>query len=239
MNQSTPSGRPKLAGTAVSTVQHCPPSEAVFPELSKVSPKSKRDTVEGMELDALFDSELEEHAVVLASVREELRAPFRRLVSACADSIRNGGKIVFFGNGGSAADAQHLATELTVRFARDRVPIPALALTTDSSALTAIGNDLGFDALFARQVQALCRAGDICIGISTSGDSENVIQGLAAAHETGCIAAGLGGRDGGRMKEFADPLLIVPSPTTSRIQEMHITLGHMLCAALEKELGLV
>jgi D-sedoheptulose 7-phosphate isomerase len=192
-----------------------------------------------MELDALFDSELEEHAVVLASVREALRAPFRRLVSACADSIRNGGKIVFFGNGGSAADAQHLATELTVRLVRDRVPIPALALTTDSSALTAIGNDLGFDALFARQVQALCRSGDICIGISTSGNSENVIRGLAAARRIGCIAAGFGGRDGGRMKEFADPFLIVPSPTTSRIQEMHITLGHMLCGALEKELGLV
>jgi len=236
MNQSTPSGKPKLAGTAVSMEQHRPPSEAVFPELSQVSPESRRDTIEGMELDALFDSELEEHAVVLASVREELRAPFRRLVLACADSIRSGGKIVFFGNGGSAADAQHLATELTVRFARDRVPIPALALTTDSSALTAIGNDLGFDALFARQVQALCRSGDICIGISTSGDSENVIQGLVAARQTGCIAAGLGGRDGGRMKEFADPFLIVPSPTTSRIQEMHITLGHMLCGALEKAL---
>jgi D-sedoheptulose 7-phosphate isomerase len=192
-----------------------------------------------MELDALFDSELEEHAVVLASVREALRAPFRRLVSACADSIRNGGKIVFFGNGGSAADAQHLATELTVRLVRDRVPIPALALTTDSSALTAIGNDLGFDALFARQVQALCRSGDICIGISTSGNSENVIRGLVEARRIGCLAAGFGGRDGGRMKEFADPFLIVPSSTTSRIQEMHITLGHMLCGALEKELGLV
>jgi len=191
-----------------------------------------------MKLDNLFDSELEEHAVVLASVREGLRVPFRSLVSACADSIRSGGKIVLFGNGGSAADAQHLAAELTVRLLLDRVPIPALALTTDSSALTAIGNDLGFDALFARQVEALCRPGDICIGISTSGNSENVIRGLAAARRTGCIAAGFGGRDGGRMKEVADPFLIVPSPTTSRIQEMHITLGHMLCGALEKELGL-
>ena len=195
--------------------------------------------MEGMELDALFDSELEEHAVVLASVREELRAPFRRLVSACTDSVRRGGKIVLFGNGGSAADAQHLATELTVRFVRDRVPIPALALTTDSSALTAIGNDLGFDALFERQVQALCRPDDLCIGISTSGNSENVIRGLVAARRIGCLAAGFGGRDGGRMNEFADPFLIVPSATTSRIQEMHITLGHMLCGALEKELGLL
>jgi D-sedoheptulose 7-phosphate isomerase len=192
-----------------------------------------------MELDALFDRELEEHAAVLASVREGLRAPFRCLVSACADSVRTGGKIVLFGNGGSAADAQHLATELTVRFVRDRDPIPALALTTDSSALTAIGNDLGFDALFERQVQALCRAGDVCIGISTSGNSENVIRGLVAARRIGCLAAGFGGRDGGRMSEFADPFLIVPSVTTSRIQEMHITLGHMLCGALEMELGLL
>jgi D-sedoheptulose 7-phosphate isomerase len=160
-------------------------------------------------------------------------------VSACADSVRTGGKIVLFGNGGSAADAQHLATELTVRFVRDRDPIPALALTTDSSALTAIGNDLGFDALFERQVQALCRAGDVCIGISTSGNSENVIRGLVAARRIGCLAAGFGGRDGGRMSEFADPFLIVPSVTTSRIQEMHITLGHMLCGALEMELGLL
>ncbi len=188
-----------------------------------------------MDLDALFDSELEEHVTVLASVRAGLRAPFRRLVSTCVDSIRNGGKIVFFGNGGSAADAQHLATELTVRFVRDRAPIPALALTTDCSALTAIGNDLGFDALFARQVQAMCRSGDVCIGISTSGNSENVIRGLVEARRIGCIAAGFGGRDGGRMREF----LIVASPTTSRIQEMHITLGHMLCGALEQELGLV
>ncbi|MGF1641253.1 MAG: D-sedoheptulose 7-phosphate isomerase [Rhodospirillales bacterium] len=191
-----------------------------------------------MELDALFDGELAEHAVVLETIRGTLRAPFVRLVRACVASVRDGGKIVFFGNGGSAADAQHLATELTVRYVRDRPPIPALALTTDSSALTAIGNDLGFDALFARQVQALCRREDVCIGISTSGNSENVIRGLAAAREVGCVAAGFGGRDGGRMRVFADPLLIVPSTTTSRVQEMHITLGHMLCAAVERRLEL-
>ena len=239
MNQSSLGGKPELAGIAASVVRHCSPNEAVFPQLSHVAPAPGHDTIEGMELDALFDSELEEHAAVLASVREELRAPFRHLVSACVDSIRNGGKIVLFGNGGSAADAQHLATELTVRFVRDRAPIPALALTTDSSALTAIGNDLGFDALFSRQVQALCRPDDVCIGISTSGNSENVIRGLVAARQIGCLAVGFGGRDGGRMKEFADPFLIVSSQTTSRIQEMHITLGHMLCGALEKELGLV
>lgn len=190
-----------------------------------------------MDLDALFERELDEHVSVTAATRAAAREPFRRLVGACAGAIRGGGKIVFFGNGGSAADAQHLATELAVRYAADRPAIAALALTTDGSALTAIGNDLGFAVLFARQIEALCRPGDVCIAISTSGQSENVLAGLAAARVRGCIAAGLAGRDGGRMVGLADPLLIVPARSTPRIQEMHITLGHMLCAALEIELS--
>lgn len=191
-----------------------------------------------MDLDTFFDAELDEHGAVLAATRDAVREPFRRLLMACAEAVRGGGKIVFFGNGGSASDAQHLATELTVRYVHNRAPIAALALTTDTSALTAIGNDLGFDELFARQVRALCRAGDVCIGISTSGQSPNVIAGLTAAKEMGCVAAGFGGGDGGRMVGIADPFLIVPTATTSRIQEMHITLGQMLCGALEQELGL-
>jgi D-sedoheptulose 7-phosphate isomerase len=191
-----------------------------------------------MDLDDFFDRELDAHLAVATATRAVVRAPFRRLVATCAAAVRDDGKIVFFGNGGSAADAQHLATELTVRYAGDRPPIAALALTTDTSALTAIGNDLGFSALFARQIEALCRPGDVCIGISTSGMSENVLAGLAAARARGCVAAGLGGRDGGRMVGLADPLLIVPAQATARIQEMHITLGQMLCAALEIELGL-
>lgn len=186
-----------------------------------------------------FDSAFEEHAAVLAETKRAVREPFSRLLSACVHSIRHGNKIVFFGNGGSAADAQHLAAELAVRYQLDRAPIPALALTTNTSVLTAIGNDLGFDALFARQVAALCRAGDVCIGISTSGESENVIRGLQAARDQGCIAAGFAGRGGGQMVGLADPLLVVPSAVTARIQEMHILLGHLLCSALETELGLV
>jgi len=151
----------------------------------------------------------------------------------------SGNKIVFIGNGGSAADAQHLATELTVRYKADRAPIAALALTTDSSALTAGGNDLGFDSVFARQVEALGRPGDLAIGISTSGRSPNVLRALEAAKAGGLIAAALSGRDGGDLVGLADPLLIVPSATTARIQEMHIALGQMLCGALEIELGLV
>ncbi|MGZ9035430.1 MAG: D-sedoheptulose 7-phosphate isomerase [Rhodospirillales bacterium] len=191
-----------------------------------------------MDLDAFFERELDEHLDVTAATRDAIREPFRRLVAVCAEAVRAGGKIVLFGNGGSAADAQHLATELSVRYAAERPPIAALALTTDTSALTAIGNDLGFAAAFARQIEALCRSGDVCIGISTSGRSENVLAGLAAARRQGCVAAALGGRDGGRMAGLAEPLLIVPAQSTARIQEMHITLGHMLCAALEEELGL-
>lgn len=187
----------------------------------------------------LFDLEFHEHSAVLAHTKLALREPFACLMNMSVRAVRDGGKIVFFGNGGSAADAQHLATELCVRYVRDRTPIPALALTTDTSALTAIGNDLGFDQLFSRQVQALCRPGDVCIGISTSGNSENIIRGLQSARELGCVAAGFAGRKGGRMVGLANPLLVVPSDTTARIQEMHILLGHMLCSALEIELGLV
>lgn len=159
-------------------------------------------------------------------------------IEAIAEAFLRGNKLLIFGNGGSAADAQHLATELTVRYGGDRAPIAALALTTDTSALTAIGNDLGFEWLFARQVEAVCRPGDVCIGISTSGESENIVRGLAAARQRGCVAAALTGGDGGRLMAIADPVLVVPSRVTARIQEMHITLGQMLCAALERELGL-
>ena len=190
-----------------------------------------------MDLDAYFSSEMDEHEQVLGATREALREPFARLVAVCLKAVRNGNKIVFFGNGGSAADAQHLATELAVRYERDRAPIAALALTTDTSTLTAIGNDYGFDDLFSRQVEALCRPGDVVIGISTSGNSENVIRALKAARNLDAVAAGFGGRDGGRMRGLADPLLVVPSDDTARIQEMHITLGHMLCGALETELS--
>jgi D-sedoheptulose 7-phosphate isomerase len=148
-------------------------------------------------------------------------------------SLRNGGKILLFGNGGSAADAQHLATELVVRYKKDRAPMAALALTTDTSALTAGANDMGFEQVFARQVRALGRPGDVAVAISTSGRSANIIEGLKAAREQGLAATGMTGGDGGDMVELADPLLIVPSRDTARIQEMHILLGHMLCGALE------
>ena len=192
-----------------------------------------------MDIDSFFTSEFEQHRQVVDATRQALRDPFARLVSTCVRCVQGGGKIVFFGNGGSAADAQHLATELFMRYKQDRPPIPGLAFTTDTSGLTAIGNDIGFENVFARQVEALCSDRDVVIGISTSGNSVNVNRGLEAARRIGAIAAGFSGRDGGAMKDLADPLLVVPSDDTARIQEMHITLGHMFCGALEKELGLL
>ena len=191
-----------------------------------------------LNLDTFWQNEKNEHFEAAEKTFATMQNEFSRLLEACTKCISNGGKIMFFGNGGSASDAQHLATELTVRFIKDRKPIPAIALTTDTSTLTAIGNDFGFDHLFSRQIEALGKKGDIAIGISTSGTSPNILGGLKMAHEKGLINVGFSGRDGGTMPNLCDICLIVPSHITSRIQEMHITLGHMLCGALEQKLGL-
>lgn len=188
---------------------------------------------------SFFDTELDEHATVLEATRRELHEPFDEMVAAWSRTIRRGGKILFFGNGGSAGDAQHLATELTVRYRTDRAAIAAIALTTDTSALTAAANDLGFERVFSRQIEALGRSGDLALGISTSGRSANVVLALETARSMGLTAAALAGGDGGLLRGLADPILIVPTTVTARIQEMHITLGQMLCAALEIELGYV
>jgi D-sedoheptulose 7-phosphate isomerase len=192
-----------------------------------------------MNIAEFYKAECAEHDAVLQATSAACEAPFRRLVEAAVTAVKGGGKLLFFGNGGSAGDAQHLATELAVRYVKNRAPIAAVALTTDSSALTAIGNDLGFDQIFARQVEALGRKGDLAIGITTSGRSRNVTVALETAKRGGLVAAALSGRDGGDLVGLADPLLIVPSATTARIQEMHIMLGQMLCGALERGLGLV
>ncbi len=191
-----------------------------------------------MDLGAFFKAEFAEHHEVTRRTEAALAGAFADLVAACAKSIRAGGKLMFFGNGGSAADAQHLATELTVRYKKNRKAIAAIALTTDSSALTAAGNDLGFEQVFARQLEALGRRGDVAIAISTSGKSPNVLTALRQAKSMGLVTAALGGKGGGELAGLADHLLVVPSDTTARIQEMHITLGQMLCGALEIELGL-
>ena len=187
----------------------------------------------------LFEREFDEHLAVAAATKAALGPAFRRMLDAWVACIRGGGKILFFGNGGSAGDAQHLATELTVRYRQDRAPIAALALTTDSSALTAGGNDLGFERIFARQIEALGRPGDIALGITTSGRSPNVILALETAKRLGLVAAALVRRRWRQLPGLADPLILVPAKTPARIQEMHITIGQMLCAGLEQELGLV
>jgi D-sedoheptulose 7-phosphate isomerase len=155
------------------------------------------------------------------------------IAAACVQALDNGNKILFAGNGGSAADAQHLAGELVSRFAYDRPGLPAFALTTDTSVLTAIGNDYGYERLFARQVEAVGARGDVFFGISTSGRSPNVLGALAVARERGLVTVGMTGRGGGAMPERCDYLLRVPSDSTPRIQEGHITLGHAICQIVE------
>jgi D-sedoheptulose 7-phosphate isomerase len=191
-----------------------------------------------MDVNTFFKAEFAEHNAAARDTEAALAAAFAGLLAACVKSIRGGGKLMFFGNGGSAADAQHLATELTIRYRKNRAAIAALALTTDTSALTAAGNDLGFEQIFARQIEALGKPGDVAIALSTSGKSPNVLAGLRAAKAKGLVTAAFGGKDGGDMGPLADHLLPVPSMTAARIQEMHILLGQMLCGALEIELGL-
>lgn len=192
------------------------------------------------DLDNFWNDEAQEHQSVAQATFDALKDDFSTLVEICANSIQSGGKILFFGNGGSAADAQHLATELTVRYVSDRKPIAAIALSTDTSALTAIGNDYGFDHLFSRQIEALGNEDDVAIGISTSGNSANVLSGLQKAREMNLKTIAFTGKDGGQIPIFnPDVTLLVPSSTTARIQEMHITLGQMLCGALEQKLDLV
>jgi D-sedoheptulose 7-phosphate isomerase len=164
-----------------------------------------------------------------------LLEPTARLADAVISVLRGGGKLLLCGNGGSAADSQHIATELTVRFETSRRGLPAIALTTDTSALTAAGNDLGFDHIFARQVAALGRPGDLLLAFSTSGNSPNILAALEEARRGGLATACLTGRDGGRVAAhgLADHCLIVPDENTARIQEVHIFLGHLVCAAVD------
>jgi D-sedoheptulose 7-phosphate isomerase len=159
-----------------------------------------------------------------------------RAARMIVDSVRAGGKLLIFGNGGSAADAQHIAAELVNRLNYDRPPIPAIALTTDTSILTSIGNDSSFDELFERQLRALGRAGDVALAISTSGNSVNVLRAVASARALGITTIGLAGRSGGKLAEAVDLALIVAAESTQHIQETHITIGHILCEIIEDSL---
>jgi D-sedoheptulose 7-phosphate isomerase len=158
------------------------------------------------------------------------------IAKTSVDCLKNGGKILLAGNGGSAADAQHIAGELVSRFEFDRPGLPAIALTTDTSILTAIGNDYGYEKLFGRQVQALGNKGDIFIGFSTSGRSKNILNALEESRRKGLISVGFGGDAGGLLPDLCDHLLLVPAQTTPKIQEGHLILGHILCGLIESSL---
>ena len=166
-----------------------------------------------------------------------LQPDIERAAELMADTLRRGRKLLFMGNGGSAADCQHLAAEFTGRFLRERAPLAAISLTTDTSALTCIGNDYGFDEVFARQLAGVGQAGDCAVGISTSGRSPNVLRALERAKDLGLTTIGLSGRDGGDMRALCDLCIVVPHPDTARIQEAHIFIGHSWCALVEQALA--
>lgn len=175
----------------------------------------------------------EEHIRVSKESSVALQQPISEVCNAVVDCLKKGNKILLFGNGGSAGDAQHIAAEFTGRFLKERRSLPAIALTTDTSALTAIGNDYGFDRIFERQADGLAVKGDILFGISTSGNSSNVLKAFELGKERGCINIGLSGRDGGKMNELCDFNITVPSNITANIQEMHILIGHIICTAVD------
>lgn len=165
-----------------------------------------------------------------------MSAEVERAAEMIIESLRSGGKIMLFGNGGSAADAQHIAGELLGRFYTDRRALPALALNTNSSVTTAIANDMGYENVFSRQVEGLARPGDVVVGITTSGNSENVVRGLRAAREAGARTIAMTGERPGRADALADLVIKVPSTKTPRIQEAHITIGHVICQLVEAAL---
>jgi D-sedoheptulose 7-phosphate isomerase len=184
-----------------------------------------------------LDSAFEEHAGVFSQTRRICLEPLQRLIEEAALRLANGGKLLFFGNGGSAADAQHFATELTVRFTRNRRALAGLALTADTSALTACGNDFGFERIFSRQIEALGRAGDLAVALSTSGNSPNILAAVKQAKASGIFTAAFTGESGGQLRGAVDLLIAVPSRSTARIQEMHVLLGHLLCQEIEARMA--
>lgn len=171
------------------------------------------------------------------TVADTLCGEILKATQLIKNSLANGGKLLLMGNGGSAGDAQHIAAELVGRFKKERKALPAIALTTNSSTLTALGNDYEYAVIFARQVEAFVRKGDVVVGITTSGNSENVVRALKLANEMGASTIGLLGNQGGKAKDVVTVAIVVPSNDTARIQEVHITIGHIICEILEQELA--
>ncbi len=181
-----------------------------------------------------FLTELDDHLAVMGMLKE-LEPIVRQVGEQWLKALNNGGKILLMGNGGSAADSQHIAAELVGRYMSERKGLPAIALTTDTSILTAVGNDYGYDAVFSRQIEALATPEDVVIAYSTSGNSSNIVAAIDAAKNIGCFTAALTGDSGGKLKAIVDACICVPSNCTPRIQEAHAFIGHMLCAAVDAE----
>lgn len=182
-----------------------------------------------------IDKKIDEHLETIEGIRP-LAPRLQALGQRMSDCLSGGGKILWMGNGGSAADSQHMAAELVGRFSRERPGLASIALSTDTSILTSVGNDYGFEKIFVRQIEALCANGDVVVGISTSGNSANVLEAIKSARARGALTIGFSGRDGGLLKDAVDECLIVPSNDTARIQEGHILMGHLLCDWIEDAL---
>lgn len=181
----------------------------------------------------LFSAALNDH-LALVQALEQLRDPIETFAAQVSAALESGGRVFWLGNGGSAADSQHLAAELVGRFERERPGLAAIALTSDTAVLTSVANDYGFESVFARQVEALCRRGDVLIGMSTSGNSANVLRAMECAERLGVYRIGLTGQSGGRLRHCCELWLGVPSDSTARIQEAHMLIGHILCDLVEQ-----
>lgn len=191
------------------------------------------------DINGYWNAMSDEHMRVAKETFETQYPVFEQWVKVAEEAIKRGNKLIFFGNGGSAADSQHIVAEMSIKLRRERSPIAALSLSLDASAITACANDYGFDQIFSRQIRTLGYGGDIAVGLSTSGNSENVLKGLKKAKRMDMTTIGLTGEGGGKMASLCDHLIKVPSTDPARIQEMHITFGHMFVGALEERLGLV
>jgi len=185
-------------------------------------------------MQSIIEFEFNEHLKITQATMESIGDSLEIAANLCIDSLKNGGKILIFGNGGSAADAQHIAAELVGRYKAERKGLAAIALTTDSSALTCITNDYSYDYVFSRQVEALANNKDVVIGISTGGTSNNIVSGLKTAKELGCKTIGFSGRGGGKFNDLCNINLVVPAEDTPRIQEMHIVIGHTICHLIDQ-----
>jgi D-sedoheptulose 7-phosphate isomerase len=186
-------------------------------------------------MNLIIEEEFNSHIKTSQKSMENLVGDIEIAAKICIETLNNNGKIIIFGNGGSAADSQHIAAELVGRYKTDRKGLAAIALSTDTSAITSISNDFGYENVFKRQIQAIANKGDVVIGISTGGTSKNVVYAIELANDIGCNIIGLSGKDGGEMNSICDVNIVVPSDDTPRIQEMHILIGHTLCHLIDQK----